>query len=96
MVLWIVMATLAAGTGVVALLIAGYRWGRFTAIRISHHGAAKWRAYAAALVPASGFSLALRFDADWATAATLAFLAPAAAAVFGVLDGWDPERILIN
>lgn len=95
-IFWIVMATLTAGSGVVGLLVAGYRWGRFTALRISHHGAAKWRAYAAALVPAAGFSLALQLDSQWASSAAMAFLAPAAAAIFGVLHGWDPEGLQTN
>jgi len=89
---WFVAFVLVLGLLVLAMLVGGYRWGRFAAYEVCCKGSAKWKAYVLALVPAAAFSLGIHFDQSVSSMAGGAFFAVAAAAVFGVLYGWDPDR----
>lgn len=91
-VLALVALCLVVGAGVLAVLTAGYWWGKFTASEISHHHREKWRAYVVALVPAAAFALAFHFDRGASSMAGSAFFGLASPAIFGVLYGWNADQ----
>ena len=58
---WIILLSFAFVLGAVAcgLIAAGYKWGRFAALRTLTNGSAKWKAYLLALVPPLAFAITL-------------------------------------
>lgn len=78
--------------GLMAILLAGYRWGDFAASILFAQGKEKWKAYAAALVPALAFGLSFFFDKSISPYATAAFSSVAAAASAGVFLRWKREQ----
>ena len=70
---------LALGT----LLVFGYRWGAFAALKARAQNCPKWQAYFLALLPPAAFAMAMLFDGSVSPMASRTFIALAAPSVLG-------------
>lgn len=75
---------LAAGTlGATLILLLGYKWGKFAALKALAEDCPKWQAYLVALVPAAAFAAALLVDGTLITLACKSFWVLSAPAAIG-------------
>ena len=75
------LAASVLGAGVVLLL--GYKWGKFAALKALAENCPKWQAYLAALVPAAAFAAALLVDGTLAVHVCQSFCILATPAAIG-------------
>lgn len=82
---WIFLAAFVLAIGVVALgvIVAAYRWGRFTSLQALENSSSQTKAYLAALLPALVFAVCFRFDPALSQHAMYALVWLGAPAAFG-------------
>ena len=66
-----------------AVVYIGYKWGVFAALQALAQNSPKWKAYALALIPPTGFALSLLFDCHLSAFASQTFCALATPAMIG-------------
>lgn len=80
----ILSAGLVAGmVGAGLILLLGYSWGKFAALKALAENSPKWKAYLVALLPPAAFAATLLLDGTLGPFAHQTFLALATPAAFG-------------
>lgn len=79
-----VLATLAAAILFLSVvLVVGYKWGSFAALKALAQNSPKWKAYFLALVPPAAFAITFLFDGNLSPIAHKTFVLLATPAVIG-------------
>jgi len=74
------------------ILLAGYKWGSFSARQALAANSPKWKAYVLALIPPAAFAVGLHFDGEMARFAGRSFWSLATPAVLATCYKYNAGR----